>query len=184
MLNFRGVKPVVLPVFVSHTPCLACCVANTLVSKWRKASNKNQWQRWTKIPAITILPETKTACLPLKIDGWETIFSSWVSAYLQSENVSFRGANQCFLIIRNCCSPMGNVQKLKFSPNNWLWRWFTTSIPKNPAPNLRQRKTALTGFGGQGANGLGGLIHPPKDNIDIPIIMGVSKNRGTPKWMA
>ena len=29
------------------------------------------------------LPETKPASLPLKIDGWKTILSFWVSAYFQ-----------------------------------------------------------------------------------------------------
>ena len=44
---------------------------------------------------------------------------------------------------------------------------------------LHQISGALTGFGGQGANGLGGLIHPPKHNIDIPI--WVSPKIGVPQ---
>lgn len=118
MLNFRGVKPVVLPVFVSHTPCLACCVANTLVSKWRRASNKNPWHRWTKIPAIALLPETNSLLAP---ENW------WLGVGRRSFPLGFRPIFRAKMLvfgrlldvflklIRNCCSPMSNAQKLKFN---------------------------------------------------------------------
>ena len=39
---------------------------------------------------LQVLPSLKLTFSPLKMDGWNTIVSSWVSAYFQGRAVSFR----------------------------------------------------------------------------------------------
>ncbi len=67
---------------LSEMPCFFTCIFERQVASL-------QWLQWNlQLCDFLILLDTNNS--PLKMDGWKTILSYWVSAYFQVRTVNFR----------------------------------------------------------------------------------------------
>ena len=118
---------------------------------------------------MATLPETNSS--PLKMDGWNTSLSYWVSAYFQGRAVSSREGNQAGLMISVYATPQKFIPIVHGNPETNL----NIESPKHqtgpvyvlffPLPALRNKKFPHTHHNHNSLSGISTtftLLHPPK----------------------